>query len=89
MADGFVVIGIGRNKQLVEWTVDSAWRGMAHEREGVVRQFLLSLGTRADQIAGIKSWENLNGSCRAGVPECQRQNRSARLFLAEPAVGLK
>ena len=62
---------------------------LAERRAEVVRQFLLSLGTRADQIAGIKGWENLNGSCRAGVPECQRQNRSARLFVAEPAGSLK
>ena len=33
MADGFVLIGVGRNKQLVQWTADSAWRGMARERE--------------------------------------------------------
>lgn len=26
MADGFVLIGVGRNKQLVQWTADSAWR---------------------------------------------------------------
>ncbi len=62
---------------------------LAERRAEVVRQFLLSLGTRADQIAGVKGWENLNGACRAGVAECQRQNRSARLFVAEPAGSLK
>jgi hypothetical protein len=31
---GRSMIGVGRNKQLVEWTADSAWRGMAQEREG-------------------------------------------------------
>ncbi len=34
MADGFVVTGVGRNKQLVQWTADSAYRGMTQEREG-------------------------------------------------------
>ncbi len=34
MADGFVWTGVGRNKQLIHWTADSAWRGMAQEREG-------------------------------------------------------
>jgi hypothetical protein len=34
MKDGFVLIGVGHNKQLVQWTADFAWRGMAQEREG-------------------------------------------------------
>jgi hypothetical protein len=34
MEDGFVLIGVGRNQQLVQWTADFAWRGMAQEREG-------------------------------------------------------
>jgi outer membrane protein OmpA-like peptidoglycan-associated protein len=62
---------------------------LAQRRAEVVQQFLLSLGTRTEQIAGIKGWENLNGLCRAGVTECQRQNRSARLFVAEPEGSLK
>lgn len=61
---------------------------LAERRAEVVRRFLLRLGTRADQIAGVKGWENLNGACRAGVTECQRQNRSARLFLTGPAGSL-
>ena len=62
---------------------------LAEHRAEVVRQFLLSLGTGADQVAGVKGWENLNGACRVGVTECQRQNRSARLFVAEPEGTLK
>ena len=62
---------------------------LAERRAEVVRHFLLSIGTRADQIAGIKGWENLNGSCSARVVNCQRQNRSARLFVAEPAGSLR
>lgn len=34
MEDGFVLIGVGHNKQLVQWTVEFAWRCMAQEREG-------------------------------------------------------
>ena len=33
MADGFVLIGVGRNKQLVQWTAEAAWRGIVHQRE--------------------------------------------------------
>jgi outer membrane protein OmpA-like peptidoglycan-associated protein len=62
---------------------------LAERRAEVVRRFLLSLGTQADQIAGVKGWENQAGSCHAGATECQRQNRSARLFVAEPAGRLK
>jgi hypothetical protein len=42
-----------------------------------------------EECAGAKGWQNLNGACRAGITECLRQNRSARLFVAEPAVSLK
>jgi outer membrane protein OmpA-like peptidoglycan-associated protein len=62
---------------------------LAERRSEAVRQFLLSLGTRADQIAGVKGWGNLTRPCRAGATECQRQNRSVRLYLAEPAGSLK
>jgi outer membrane protein OmpA-like peptidoglycan-associated protein len=62
---------------------------LAGHRAQVVRQFLLSLGTRADQIAGVKGWKNVDRACRAGVPECQRQNRSVRLFAAERTGSLK
>jgi hypothetical protein len=33
MGDGFVLIGVGSNKQLVGWTAEAAWRGIAHVRE--------------------------------------------------------
>jgi outer membrane protein OmpA-like peptidoglycan-associated protein len=61
---------------------------LAERRAEVVRQFLLRLGTQANQIAGVKAWENLDRPCRAGTTECQRQNRSARLFLTGPAGSL-
>jgi len=62
---------------------------LAEHRAEVVRQFLLSLGTGVDQVAGVKSWENLNGACRASAGECRRQNRSARLFAAAPVGSLQ
>jgi len=62
---------------------------LAERRAEVVRQFLMNLGTRTDQIAGVKGWENLDQPCRSGATECQRQNRSARLFLTGPAGSLK
>jgi outer membrane protein OmpA-like peptidoglycan-associated protein len=61
---------------------------LAERRAEVVRQFLLRLGTQANQIAGVKGWENLDRPCRTGTTECQQQNRSARLFLAGPAGSL-
>ena len=57
---------------------------LAERRAEVVRQFLMSLGTRTDQIAGVKGWENLDQPCHSNTRECQRQNRSVRLFLTRP-----
>ena len=57
---------------------------LAERRAEVVRQFLMSLGTRTDQIAGVKGWENLDQPCHSNTRECQRQNRSVRLFLTGP-----
>jgi hypothetical protein len=33
LADGFVLIGVGSNKQFVRWTAEAAWRGIAHVRQ--------------------------------------------------------
>src|SRR5712664_4282911 len=61
---------------------------LAERRAQVVRQFLVRFDTQANKIAGVKGWENLDRPCRTGTTECQRQNRSARLFLAGPAGSL-
>ena len=61
---------------------------LAERRAEVVRQFLVRFGTQANQIAGVKGWENLDRPCGTGTTECQQQNRSARLFLAGPAGSL-
>src|SRR5712664_4569120 len=34
MADGFVLIGVGPNKQMVQWTAECACRGIGQERAG-------------------------------------------------------
>ena len=61
---------------------------LAERRAEVVRQFLMNLGTRTDQIAGVKGWENFDQPCRSNTKECQRQNRSVRVFLAGPVGSL-
>lgn len=33
MPDGFFLIGVGANKQMVRWTAECAWRGIIRERE--------------------------------------------------------
>jgi hypothetical protein len=67
MADGFVLIGVGRNKQLVEWTADSAWRGMAQEREGAsARQgckavrFLVAVWLMIGGLPVLSMWRGLD-----------------------------
>lgn len=62
---------------------------LAERRAEGVRQFLMRYGTQADQIAGVKAWENEDRLCRAATSECQRGNRSVRLFVAGPAGSLK
>jgi outer membrane protein OmpA-like peptidoglycan-associated protein len=62
---------------------------LAERRSEAVRQCLLGFSARADQIAGTKGWENQSGPCRAGATDCQRQNRSVRLYLAEPTGSSK
>jgi outer membrane protein OmpA-like peptidoglycan-associated protein len=62
---------------------------LAQRRGTVAHQFLVRFGAAPDQIAGVNGWENLNGTRPGGVTECQRQNRSAHLFMAEPAGSLK
>jgi peptidoglycan-associated lipoprotein len=57
---------------------------LAERRAEVVRKFLLSVGIEGHQIAGVKAWQNVNQPCRSSATECQRANRSTRLFLTGP-----
>jgi hypothetical protein len=67
MADGFVVIGVGRNKQLVQWTADSACRGMTQEREGAsARQgckavrFLVAVWLMTGGLLALSIWRGID-----------------------------
>lgn len=67
MADGFVLIGVGRNKQLVQWTADSAWRGMAQEREGTSARhsskairFLVAVWLMTGGLLAMSIWRGID-----------------------------
>jgi outer membrane protein OmpA-like peptidoglycan-associated protein len=61
---------------------ETCTRTLAEARGAVVRKFLGSSGIDADQIVGVKGWDNLDQSCRTSDIECQQCNRSARIFMA-------
>jgi hypothetical protein len=67
MADGFVVTGVGRNKQLVQWTADSACRGMAQERESASARrgckavrFLVAVWLMTGGLLAIGIWRGID-----------------------------
>jgi hypothetical protein len=67
MADGFVVIGVGWNEQLVQWTADSACRGTAQKREGAsARQgckavrFLVAVWLMTGGLLAISIWRGID-----------------------------
>ena len=55
---------------------------LAEARGAAVQKFLRTAGIASDQIVGVKGWDSLDRSCRASEVECQRVNRSARIFMA-------
>ena len=55
---------------------------LAEGRGAAVQKFLGSAGIDSDQIVGVKGWDSVDQSCRASEVECQRLNRSARIFMA-------
>lgn len=55
---------------------------LAEARGAAVQKFLGSAGIDPDQIVGVKGWDSLDQSCRASEVDCQRFNRSARIFMA-------
>ena len=69
MADGFVLIGVGSNKQLVRWTAEAAWRGIVRVRERARH----SRGCKAVRFL-IAVWL-MTGS--SAYTECLARNRSA------------
>ena len=67
MADGFVLTGVGRNKQLVQWTADSAWRGLAQEREGASAaqrckavRFLVAVWLMIGGLLAVSVWRGID-----------------------------
>lgn len=55
---------------------------LAEARGAVVQRFLGSAGIHSDQIVGVKGWDSLDQSCQTSDGECQKANRSARIFIA-------
>ena len=55
---------------------------LAEARGAAVQKFLGSAGVDSTQIVGVKGWDNLDQRCRPAENDCQRLNRSARIFMA-------
>jgi hypothetical protein len=67
MLDGFVVIGVGRNKQLLRWTAECACRGIVQEREGAsARQgckavrFLVAVWLMTGGLLATSIWRGID-----------------------------
>lgn len=67
IADGFLLIGVGRNKQLVQRTVDSAWRGMTQKWERAsVRpaykavRFLVAVWLMIGCLLAVSIWRTID-----------------------------
>jgi hypothetical protein len=65
--DGFVLVGVGGNKQLVQWTADSAWRGMTQEWERAsARQsckavrFLVAVWLMTGGLLAMSVWRGID-----------------------------
>jgi outer membrane protein OmpA-like peptidoglycan-associated protein len=61
---------------------ESCTHTLAEARAAVVRKFLETAGIHSDQIVGVKGWDSLDQSCLTSDGECQKANRSARIFVA-------
>jgi hypothetical protein len=66
MADGFVLIGVGPNKQLVHWTADCAWRRISDERlrpsmhDGCKAiRFLVAVWLMTGALLATSIWERI------------------------------
>jgi hypothetical protein len=67
MADGFVLIGVGPNKQMVRWTAECAWRGIAHEREKAPQRkgckavrFLIAVWLMTGGLLVLGTWRGID-----------------------------
>jgi len=101
MADGFVLIGVGSNKQLVRWTAEAAWRGTdrARERARHTRgckavRFLIAVWLMAGVLLALSVWRGIDlptvlliavFSGAAGHALAQPFENAVRRWLAVPA----
>lgn len=67
MADGFVLIGVGRNKQLVRWTAECAWQGIVqgceraqHLRGCKTDRFLISVWLMTGGLLALWTWREID-----------------------------
>jgi hypothetical protein len=67
MADGFVLIGVGSNKQLVRRTAEAAWRGIVHARERARHsrgckavRFLIAVWLMAGVLLALSVWRGID-----------------------------
>ncbi len=67
MADGFVLIGVGSNKQLVQWTAEAAWRGIIRVRERARHsrgckavRFLIAVWLMAGGLLALSVWRGID-----------------------------
>jgi|SRR5271165_545969 len=67
LEDGFFLIGVGRNKQLIQLTADSAWRGMAQEWERASAQqackavrFLVAVWLMSGGLLAMNIWRGID-----------------------------
>jgi len=67
MSDGFVLIGVGPNKQMVRWTAECACRGMAQEREGASARrgcktvrFLIAVWLMTGGLLATSIWRGID-----------------------------
>ena len=70
MADGFVLIGVGSNKQLVQWTAEAAWRGIVSRAAREPQTF------KRMQSGALPHRGVVDGGSSACI-ECLARNRSA------------
>lgn len=67
MADGFVLIGVGCNKQLVRWTAEAAWRGIVPVRERAKHpwgckpvRFLVAASLMTGVMLAVSIWRGID-----------------------------
>lgn len=67
MADGFVLIGVGRNKQFVQWTAEAAWLGIVptrtkarHTRGCKAVRFLVAVCLMTGGLFALGAWRAID-----------------------------